>query len=479
MLTEQQESVLEQIIEAFENGKRLSDLPDVKGTNPYDLLVEVLEDGESKKAALASLLPYVEEQCSYGIEKDLSVSSPTCTRIGSTDLHKSLPIHSRMKGCLLDDNGSVVEYLDPKDWTGQTRDGSRGQVMVEIPMHYRKFTYEGSVMRVRMSELPLPGYHQVPKMYVSAYQATVQRSTNTLASVVNDSTDYRGGNNTSGWDNTYRSLLGRPATNISRTNFRSYARKRKTGSTEWNCMTYDIHKAIYWLFVVEYATLNSQAAYNAELTQDGYRQGGLGAGVTDWASGTWSSYNSNNPFVPCGHTDTLGNRTGVVAYTAKDANDDEVKTSNVPRYRGIENPFGHIWQWTDGINVRISPTEANGGDNLSKVFVCSNPSLFKDNGYDGYSHVGNEARDQGYVKEIIGGEYGEIMPSVVGGGSTTYFCDNHYTNIPTTETLRGVLFGGGASYGANAGFACAYSYYAPSNSSTSVGSRLCFIPQSA
>lgn len=479
MLTEQQESVLEQIIEAFENGKRLSDLPDVKGANPYDLLVEVLEDGESKKAALASLLPYVEEQCSYGIEKDLSVSSPTCTRIGSTDLHKSLPIHSRMKGCLLNDNGSVVEYLDPKDWTGQTRDGSRGQVMVEIPMHYRKFTYEGSVMRVRISELPLPGYHQVPKMYVSAYQATVQRSTNTLASVVNDSTDYRGGNNTSGWDNTYRSLLGRPATSISRTNFRNYARKRKTGSTEWNCMTYDIHKAIYWLFVVEYATLNSQAAYNAELTQDGYRQGGLGAGVTDWASGTWSSYNSNNPFVPCGHTDTLGNRTGVVAYTAKDENDDDVKTSDVPRYRGIENPFGHIWQWTDGINVRISPTEANGGDNLSKVFVCSSPSLFKDNGYDGYSHVGNEARDQGYVKEIIGGEYGEIMPSVVGGGSTTYFCDNHYTNIPTSETLRGVLFGGSASSGASAGFACAISHSAPSNTGANFGSRLCFIPQSA
>lgn len=479
MLTEQQESVLEQIIEAFENGKRLSDLPDVKGANPYDLLVEVLEDGESKKAALASLLPYVEEQCSYGIEKDLSVSSPTCTRIGSTDLHKSLPIHSRMKGCLLNDNGSVVEYLDPKDWTGQTRDGSRGQVMVEIPMHYRKFTYEGSVMRVRISELPLPGYHQVPKMYVSAYQATVQRSTNTLASVVNDSTDYRGGNNTSGWDNTYRSLLGRPATSISRTNFRNYARKRKTGSTEWNCMTYDIHKAIYWLFVVEYATLNSQAAYNAELTQDGYRQGGLGAGVTDWASGTWSSYNSNNPFVPCGHTDTLGNRTGVVAYTAKDENDDDVKTSDVPRYRGIENPFGHIWQWTDGINVRISPTEANGGDNLSKVFVCSSPSLFKDNGYDGYSHVGNEARDQGYVKEIIGGEYGEIMPSVVGGGSTTYFCDNHYTNIPTSETLRVVLFGGSASSGASAGFACAISHSAPSNTGANFGSRLCFIPQSA
>ncbi|EKC77108.1 hypothetical protein LEA_04345 [human gut metagenome] len=116
----------------------------------------------------------------------------------------------------------------------------------------------------------------------------------------------------------------------------------------------------------------------------------------------------------------------------------------VPRYRGVENPFGHVWQWTDGINIRISPTEENGGDGLSKVFVCTDPAKFSDSGYDGYAHVGNEARAEGYVKEVIFGEGGEIMPSVVGGGSSTYFCDYHYTNIPTAEALRGVLFGGRA-----------------------------------
>jgi len=477
-LTTAQESVLEQIIEAYQNGKRLSDLPEAKGTNPYNLYCEVLdEDGESKKAALASLLPYVEEQCSYGIERDITVSSPTCTRIGSTDLHKSLPVHSRMKGCLLDDDGNVVEYLDPKDWTGQTRDGSRGQVMVEIPMHYRKFSYDGNVMRVRVSELPLPGYHQVPRMYVSAYEAALDRTNNKLASVVNTTAQYRGGGNNSSWDGQGNTMLGRPATSISRTNFRNYARNRKSGSTAWNCMTYDAQKTLYWLFVIEYATLNSQAAYNAELTTEGYRQGGLGAGVTTINGSLWSTFNGYNPFIPCGYTDELGNRTGVVDYTMPtEYSSTETKVS-VPRYRGVENPFGHIWQWTDGINIRISPTEENGGDGLSKVFVCSGPSKFKDTGYDGYSHVGNEARSDGYVKNVIGGEYGEMMPSEVGGGSTTYFCDYHYTNIPTAETLRGVLFGGFALGGAGAGFACAHSSYAPSDASASVGSRLCFIPE--
>lgn len=477
-LTPEEESKLKLIISAFENGKRLSDLPLAQGTNPYNMLVEVLdEDGESKKAALANLLPYAEEQCSYGVEFNVTVSTPTCTRIGNTDLHKTCPIQNRMRGCLLDDDGNVVEYLDPNDWTGHDRSGVRGQVMVEIPTHYRKFETDGNKRRVLLSEFPLPGYEQVPLMYISAYQATVDRTTNTLASVVNINPNFRGGGNQSDWDGTYRSVLGRPATGISRTNFRAYARKRKANSTQWNCMTYDAQKTLYWLFVVEYATLNSQATYNSAFSSDGYRQGGLGAGVTTWNS-DWNTFNGNHPFVPCGITDSLGNGTGVVTYHVENTDATIQKDFDVPRYHGIENPFGHIFQWTDGINVRISATQANGGDDLSKVFVCKDPAKFSDTGYTGYSHVGNEARNYGYVKEIIFGVGGEIMPKVCsGGGSTTYFCDNHHTNNPNSgEVLRGVLFGGTATYGAGAGFADAASSNAPSITSADFGSRLCFIP---
>lgn len=474
-----QEDVLKQLIEAFQNGKRLSDLPNVKGTNPYDLYLEVLDtDGESKKAQLAALLPYLEEQCAYGIEFNTTVSTPTCTRVGSSDLHKKLPIQSRMRGVLLSDEGKVVEYLDPKDWTGQTRDGSRGQVMVEIPLHYRRFETDGNKRRVLLSEFPLPGYHQVPLAYVSAYEATVQRSTTTLCSVVNESEDFRGGGNQAANDGTSKTLLGRPATSISRTNFRAYARNRKPSTSEWNCMTYGIQKTLYWLYVVEYATLNSQAAYNAAPTSEGFKQGGLGAGVSTLNSDKWDKFNGLNPFIPCGYTDSLGNRTGVVQYTMPTEYDATAKVVDVPRYRGVENPFGHVWQWTDGINVRISPTTENGGDGLSKVFVCEDPSKFKDNGYDGYSHVGNEARNSGYVKEVIFGEGGEIMPTVcTGGGSTTYHCDSHYTRIPTTETLRGVIFGATALDGDGSGFAYSHSAYPPSYAFANFGSRLCFLPE--
>lgn len=475
-LTSEEESKVRAIIGAFDNGKRITDLPDVSGNNPFDLISEVIDStGESKKAILATMLPYVEEQCMYGIEYDVTVSSPDVMRIGNMDLHKSLPIHNRMRGCLLADDGTVNEYLSPTDWRGQTRDGSRGQVMVELPMYYRKFETDGNKRRVKLSEYPLPGYHQVKKKYVSAYEATVKHSTTTLCSVVNTDADYRGGNNNAEWDGTYRTLTGRPATQISRTSSRNYARKRKSSTKEWNCMTYDIQKDIYWLFVVEFATRNSQKAFNAALTAEGYKQGGLGNGVTTLNGNKWRTFNGSNPIIPCGYTDELGNGTGEVEYTMPEEYDSATTTVKVPRYRGIENPFGHICQWTDGINVRISPNSPT-GDGLSKAFVTDNPEYFNDSNYNNMRHAGNEARTESHVKEVIFGEGGEIRPSVVGGGSTTYFCDYHYTNIPTSEQLRGVHFGGGADAGAGAGLVYAVSRSAPSSTYAYLGSRLCFIP---
>lgn len=425
-----------------------------------------------------TITPLLEEYYSYGVERDYTNSSPKCIRIGNLDLHRSLPIQSKMRGCLLDDNGNVVEYLPKNDWTTATRDGSKGQVMVEIPMHYRKFETKGTKHIVRLSEYPLHGYYQVPKMYVSAYEASIEHSTGKLCSVVNDSTDYRGGNNNFSWDNTYRSLLGRPITNMNRTDFRSAARNRNKTNTSWNCYLYQVHKALFWLFIVEYAQLNSQADYNSQLTSEGFHQGGLGLGVSNWDDKIWSTFNNYNPFVPCGFTDSLGNSTGIVTYTAYNEDGSKLETSNVPRYRGIENPFGHIWKWTDGINVRISPTEDNGGDNLSKVFVCEDTSKLNDTNYDGYKYVGNVARSNGYVKEIIFGEDGEIIPSFVEGGSPVkFFCDYYYTDIPTAEELRGILIGGLSSYTTNNGIAYINSFYSPLYSHYSNGSRLCFIPQ--
>lgn len=471
-LTPEQEAKVLQIITAFDNGKRLNELPDIGDTNPLDLIVEVLDtDGESKQSKIAALLPYLEEQCAYGIQWDTTVSSPSCTRIGNVSLHKSLPIQNRMKGCLLDDTGNVVEYLHPTNWNAHILDGSRGQVMVEIPAHYRKFETEGTIRRAKISELPLPGYHAVPKQYISAFESTFERSTGKLCSVVNMGVDYRGGNNQTDWDGTYRSVLGRPTTYKSRTAFRNAARLRGAG-TQWNCCLYDTYKAMTWLYYIEYANRNSQAVFNAQKDSNGFAQGGLGNGVTNVASGDWNTFNGYYPFVPCGHTNSLGNASGEVAYSLPTEFPGTLRTVYANRYRGIENPFGHVWHWSDGINIEIK-TDADGG--TSKVYVCNDPAKFSDSGYAGYAMRGLEARTEGYTKEMLIGEFGDIIPAVVGGGSTTYWCDYHYTTI-TANALRGVLLGGNAYDGANAGLGYVYSINAPSYASAAVGSRLCFLP---
>lgn len=423
----------------------------------------------------------------YGVKIDTTVADPALERVGLQSLHASLPVQSMMRRCLLNDNGEVVTYLHATDSTktdtGATADltGASGMVMVEIPEHYRKFEFDGTTITALISLIQLPGFHKVRKLYRSAYEATVDRTTGTLklASVVNDTAAFRGGNNTAGWDETYRSLLGRPATNISLTNFRTYARNRGAAGLNnkgWNCDLYEAAVNTYWLYVIEYANLNCQAAFTSQLTEQGYHQGGLGDGVTTLDSTKWNTFNSRNPFIPCGITNSLGNRTGVVDYDMPEEYNATTVTVHVPSYRGIENPFGHVWSWTDGLHVKVQSAES-GGKSIFYRAEDDDPANFQDSNYNGYEVRGEIPRAEGYVKKIVCGEYGDIMPLQTGGSSTTYFCDNFYTNIPSSgEALRGVFFGGSAHYGASAGLACASTSLAPSYTLTAIGSRLCFIP---
>ena len=245
----------------------------------------------------------------YGIEWDTTVSNPKLTRVGKTELHQTLPIQSRMRRCLLNDDGSVNYYLHANNsalrdnGAAAKLDGTDGQVMVELPEMYVRFEMEGTKRRCLMSAQALPGFTKWAKSYISAYEATSDRTVLAkpkLASVVNKTAAFRGGNNNAAWDGTSRDLLGLPATAISLTNFRAYARNR--GSVSWNCNTYQIQRQLWWLFAVEYATFNCQLEYNAQTDANGCKQGGLGAGVTTLNQDLWSSFNSYYPFVSCGYT---------------------------------------------------------------------------------------------------------------------------------------------------------------------------------
>lgn len=417
-------------------------------------------------------IPDLEERYAYGVEWDTASSSPDGVRVGNMQLHRELPVQSKMRRCLLDRDGEVKEYLDNElSWGGSYLDYA---VMTEIPEHWYKLYFNGTKFRKMLSGIPLPGYKHVDKFYISTYEARMYRTDNLLCSAAGasklsdpNSTNFRGGDNTAEWDDTYRSLLGRPVTNLTRDQFRQAARKRGSG---WEMYTYNAHKILFWLFAVEYATLDSQKPFNAQKDANGFAQGGLGPGPTRMTD--WTNFNNANPLIPCGYTSEFGNGSGEKAYVVKNASGGTHATLMANRYRGIENPFGHIWKYTDGANIQVTTGDAG----LSILWTTDDPSNFSDTSYTGYDKKGNICRTNGYAKKMLLGEDGDIVATEVGGSSSTYWCDYYYTNT-SANRMQVVLVGGSAGNGSAAGLASMDSGSAPSAAYRNAGSRLCFFPE--
>lgn len=417
-------------------------------------------------------IPDLEERYAYGVEWDTASSSPDGVRVGNMQLHRELPVQSKMRRCLLDRDGGVKEYLDNElSWGGSYLDYA---VMTEMPEHWYKLYFNGTKFRMMLSEIPLPGYKHVDKFYISTYEARMYRTDNLLCSAAGasklsdpNSINFRGGDNTAEWDDTYRSLLGCPVTNLTRDQFRQAARKRGSG---WEMYTYGAHKTLFWLFAVEYATLNSQKPFNAQKDANGFAQGGLGPGPTQMTD--WTNFNNANPLIPCGYTNEFGNGSGEKAYVVKNSSDGTHATLMTNRYRGIENPFGHIWKYVDGANVQVT----TGDSGLSILWTTNNPLNFSSTSYTGYDKKGNICRTDGYAKKMLLGEDGDIVTTEIGGSSSTYWCDYYATNT-SANRMQVIQVGGNADSGTSAGLAYVSAGDPPSGAYRRVGSRLCFFPK--
>lgn len=417
----------------------------------------------------------------YGVEwtDEGVLTSSALTRIGNLQMHKDLPIQSAMYGCIVK-NGALQYKLGATNWaykedmtTASVLDGTDGGIYIHIPKFYLWSENEGITHRVYISLLPLvPDALEVPEMYVSAEKVTLDRTDGSnikTASVVNTTANFRGGNNSADYD-TYlttdpaRCLLGKPATNVSRAKMRTYARNN---GEELLC--YDWYKALYWLYVIEYANFNCQLAYNAELTAEGYKQGGLGLGVTNLSWEFLSSYNKNNPIVPCGYNYEIGNGTGVKNLTLVGYNENAGITTSVPRWRGLCSPFGDIWTNIEGIYIQ----QTTEGVEYKSVYATHNPDYFGEvsNHMD---YIGGEVRQEGYIQSVNLGNQADIIPLTVGGGANTGMCDYHW--IGSDNTTAGVLLMGGCAFvGSPAGFGSWYSEGALAAASSHVGFRTVII----
>lgn len=528
---------------------------------------------------------------SYGVEWDVTKSTPKCTRVGNMSMHKSLPIQSSLKGCVFTKDG-VKYYLDPNDWTKKADgteaklDGTDGDVGVHHMKYYiRSWTSvdgDTNKRQVRISTFKIDdSWVEVPEGIVSAYHTSIDTTDSTTLkarSVVNRTAAFRGGNNSATHDDAVSPLqsnLGKPRTNLNRATFRTYAR-----NSGYELLDYTSYKnVIYWLFVIEYATFNSQDTFTEELTSEGYHQGGLGQGVTNVGSSLWEILTGYNPVIPNGFTDSLGNQTGVVQTEAltdyqvtsmnKNFNDSlwitpnatasrnsenksvtfsqinfgnttsrnilycshynacgeygftvsgltdssitlsvrqgetellsitadgsytvtfdatnkeirsvyaitadatgnkdcslslattslpanveigvDIRSLEVPRYRGIEQPFGDVFNITDGMLGVITET---GG--VEKIYVTDNPDYYSDSDVSNMRLIGEIPEGGGgWIKSLNLGETAEIVPESLGANSTTYMTDYCYRGI--SVNTYSLILGGDADGGSYAGLGC-------------------------
>ena len=195
------------------------------------------------------------------------------------------------------------------------------------------------------------------------------------------------------------------------------------------------------LFMIEFATTNSQSI------MQGY------------------TASSNTAALTTGHTDSVKTPSG----SANNGHDENCTACNTDgkhacKYRGIENPWGNVWKWCDGITF---VTE--------KVYICLDPEKYVSENTDmPYIYMGDRPTSSGYLKEI---EYFDKFPllgyiKTVGGGSATYYCDYTYYSSGGTVLYCGGVWGSGTYAGlwywrGDASASLAYS---------GVGGRLCYKP---
>ena len=400
----------------------------------------------------------------YGVSWSETSSNPDCTRIGNMDMHRSLPIQSMMKPFAFLTDPSFKECFVPMKENFSTsmyshtnnaeaeQVASTVNIMIKIPefWYVDDYALDTKTHNLKICPHAKPGWYHHKEAYVSAYEAFDFGNAGRLVSMKNVV----------------------PTINFNRTDGRTWARANGfDGEAKWNLYTYEEHRAICHLFLVEYATRNSQKAVNTELTPAGFRQGGLGSGCTTGTATIngdviWS-------FIPTGSSDSLGSGSGEVTVTIQQTDSSGANTSTITRkcnrYRGIENPFGHIWKHTDDVISVYS-------NSCRTWYKSVKPDQFdtdKNNSYKPLCSVDNVNAD--YKTEIKATPACDFFSmSGSGGSETTYWCDYNWDNTDTSEHC--LLIGGSSGHGGWAGLFALASDDEVGASRATIGSRLTYLP---
>ena len=307
-----------------------------------------------------------------------------------------------------------------------------------------------------------------------------------LCSVINNSEQFRGGGGVALDASKYSkapadttpqiTMLGMPATDISTTDFGTYARKRGEG---WEANWFVAQFVVEFLFEIIMGTESSQKAFNENKDANGLYQGGFGAGVTDMPD--WNNYNGSYPVIPTSVGLEAGDGVCLVPYSLPQTNGvggDTYKTFNLPVFFGLVGAgYGHLWQWVRGLIM-------NAGEEQSLVYVAPSmyaaydPSIVTDK-----IMVAECPRASGWIMRK---SYKGLccMPTAIGGSTNLRYSDKFYTNAETSKGLRVRAAGGYAGTVTAAGASCADATAADADAYALYSAPLCYfeedpvIPQS-
>lgn len=418
-----------------------------------------------------------------GLASGLSASVGVDDKVVLNDFDSKFP-WSHIRRCNLSDDGRVLAYEGEPDYT---TNGSNGQVMVEIPKfyQYRYQSDDGEIREYRLSQKKLKNYWLSPrfikedgteldKIYIGAYKAS------------GDSTKL------------YSKSGVYPQVSINRQVARNRARAIGDG---WGIGDYLDRNIIEFLFVIEFATLNSQsmmqgqvnfAQKNATMAETNVNRVVFSnADITQYVVGqtVWIAngnrevlsiemVDSNNkaivvdgaPFNTtvgmgvdcrawmCGSCDNVKSSSGSFV-SNKDGKHPFV-------YRGLENLWGDIWELIDGVNIKDHVT-----------YIATNPTQYADDKFDApYARVSySNATGTGYIKAVGFDEttpYVNLPTTSSGGGTATYYCDHYWQSAGNRAPLVGGRWDGGTYCGLFAW----YCYYAWSVADADFGARLSYKP---
>ena len=311
-----------------------------------------------------------------------------------------------MEECTL--NNETGKVSSKKGDPGFKRTSIDRPVMVKIPEFYYKIERVGSIFRYYIADGPVDGLSLHPGSgdnYLARYEAG-EASSGTLGFIL---ASYSGTT---------------PSVSKTRSTFRDYARNMASGFQLRDIAAWCAYDLLY---LVEYADWDSQKK--------------IGPGIVN---------------------DTAAHKTGetdaMVYHTGRANSGDNAAV----QYRWIENPWGNVSEFIDGINVYGQ-----------SVYICTDPEIYTDDTDTNYPYSNIKLPTSGWTKGLgLSTNFPwAYLPNEVGGSGSTFIPD-YVTHL--SQGWQVLVVGGYYSDGSYAGLFRFGSNYTSLESNSTIGARLQF-----